>query len=234
MTFTNSIPFNTPTPEEIQQPNYIHLLKVAKYFMGVFSGGDTVALVTELGETLAEMPISELLVKQLKSDEAAAEMIQERYMAKPHNLEELLQYPKESLGYLYASNMKARGFRSEDLYASFEINSDVSYVNARVAQTHDIWHIITGFSVSLMDEVGLQAFYLTQFHEPLSVITITASLIYSILIKPEELPPLLNVIAKGMEMGQKAQPLFAQKWEENWEKPLSEWQTELNIQPVAS
>jgi ubiquinone biosynthesis protein COQ4 len=33
-------------------------------------------------------------------------------------------------------------------------------------------------------------------------------------------------------MGKSAKSLFAQKWEEDWEKPLTQWQTELNIQPI--
>jgi ubiquinone biosynthesis protein COQ4 len=39
-------------------------------------------------------------------------------------------------------------------------------------------------------------------------------------------------IAQGWQMGQVAKPLFAQKWEEAWEKPLAQWQAELNLQPI--
>lgn len=34
-------------------------------------------------------------------------------------------------------------------------------------------------------------------------------------------------------MGQTAKPLIAQKWEEAWEKPVSVWQAELNVQLLA-
>jgi ubiquinone biosynthesis protein Coq4 len=33
-------------------------------------------------------------------------------------------------------------------------------------------------------------------------------------------------------MGQRARPLFAQRWEEGWEKPLAQWRQELNLLPV--
>jgi ubiquinone biosynthesis protein Coq4 len=52
----------------------------------------------------------------------------------------------------------------------------------------------------------------------------------STLYEPETLPQLLNAIAQGWEMGTHAKPLFAQKWEEAWAKPLSQWRDELNIQ----
>jgi ubiquinone biosynthesis protein Coq4 len=40
----------------------------------------------------------------------------------------------------------------------------------------------------------------------------------------------MESIRKGLEMGKAAKPLFAQKWEENWEKSLIEWRSELGIQ----
>jgi ubiquinone biosynthesis protein Coq4 len=43
----------------------------------------------------------------------------------------------------------------------------------------------------------------------------------------------LVAIALGLQMGRAAKSLFAQKWEEAWEKPLEQWQAELNIQPLA-
>jgi ubiquinone biosynthesis protein Coq4 len=45
---------------------------------------------------------------------------------------------------------------------------------------------------------------------------------------------LLKSIEQGWQMGSHAKPLFAQKWEEEWEKPVSQWQAELQIQPILS
>jgi ubiquinone biosynthesis protein Coq4 len=33
-------------------------------------------------------------------------------------------------------------------------------------------------------------------------------------------------------MGKTAKSLFAQKWEEGWEKPLSQWRAELRIELI--
>jgi ubiquinone biosynthesis protein Coq4 len=60
------------------------------------------------------------------------------------------------------------------------------------------------------------------------------SLISTTLKEPEMLPQLLEAIAQGFQMGKTAKSLFAQKWEEGWEKPLTQWQAELNIQPIAN
>jgi ubiquinone biosynthesis protein Coq4 len=110
------------------------------------------------------------------------------------------------------------------------IYSDSSYVEARISQTHDIWHVVTGFGISEVEEIGLQAFHLPQFPYPLAVALLSSSLMSTLLFKPQELPSLVSVIQHGWQMGKKAKSFFAQKWEESWDKPLSQWRTELNLQ----
>ncbi len=233
MKLTNLLSSNPFPKTATLQPSYGQFLEVAKPFLAILAGDQTLKPVKEMATALTQMPASELVVKHLQNNHAALAMIRQRYIAKPHNLDKLLQYPEGSLGHIYASTMKAKGFSAEDLYTTVNIDSDVTYLNARIGQTHDIWHIITGFDTSDLGEIGLQAFYLAQFPDPLATMLIANSLIAVTLLIPEELPELLKAIAKGWEMGTKAQPLFAQKWEENWEKPLTDWQTELNIQSVA-
>ena len=118
------------------------------------------------------------------------------------------------------------------LYSYLKVDSDASYVEARLGQTYDTWYIVTEFDTSEIGEIGLQAFHLPQFPYPLATMLVANSLMSSILLAPEELPKLLNVIAQGWEMGKTAKSLFAQKWEEAWDKPLAQWQAELGIQPI--
>jgi ubiquinone biosynthesis protein Coq4 len=127
--------------------------------------------------------------------------------------------------------MKKMGF-DPNLHAGMTAKSDAEYIELRLSQTHDLWHIITGFDTSLVDEIGLQAFHLPQFPYPLATMLVANSLISTTLKEPELLPQLLAAIVQGFQMGQTAKLLFAQKWEEGWEKPLTQWQSELNIQPI--
>jgi ubiquinone biosynthesis protein Coq4 len=199
-------------------------------YVALMTGDMELDIVDEMSRTLLETPSFEKAVKTLQQDPACAALIAERYMAPTHDLEALLQYPEDSLGYLYAKKMRQQGFRAEDLYEGLSIISDASYVEARLSQTHDIWHIVTGFGPSVSDEIGLQAFHLTQFPYPLGVSLVSSSMMSTMIFSPEELPTLMESIRKGLEMGKAAKPLFAQKWEENWEKSLIEWRSELGIQ----
>ncbi|MEH2009574.1 Coq4 family protein [Nostoc sp.] len=198
-------------------------------FLAMLAGDSSLDVVGEMAVALLKTPSFDIAVEHLKGDPGSAALIEERYMALPHDLHTLLQYPPDSLGYLYSMAMKAKGFRAEDLYEKIPIYSDASYVEARLGQTHDIWHIVTGFGVSPAEEIGLQAFHLPQFPYPLAVSLLSSSMMSTLLFNPEELPTLLNAIQTGWEMGKNAKSLFAQKWESAWEKPLLQWQKELNL-----
>jgi ubiquinone biosynthesis protein COQ4 len=202
-----------------------------KSFLSMLLGDTSLGAVNELYESLAGTPAYELLAQHLKRDPACAALIRDRYSPPAHNLDQLLTYSPDSLGYIYAATLKQQGF-DPNLHAGMPTESDAQYVEVRLSQTHDIWHIVTGFAASEIDEIGLQAFHLTQFPYPLGTMLVANSLISSTLFAPEELPDLLDAIARGMQMGKTAQSLFAQKWEEGWEKPLAQWQAELNIQPI--
>jgi ubiquinone biosynthesis protein COQ4 len=202
-------------------------------YLALLAGDSSLDVVGEMTHALLGSPSFELAVKHLRADSLCGKLIDERYMAEHHNIDRLLTYPTDSLGFIYAQSMNAKGFKAEDLYQDMRVYSDASYVEARLSQTHDIWHIVTGFGVSEIEEIGLQAFHLPQFPYPLAVSLLSSSLMSSLLFSPQELPNLLSVIHRGWEMGKMAKSFFAQKWEEGWEKPLQEWRKDLQVLPFS-
>ncbi|MFB2836787.1 Coq4 family protein [Floridanema evergladense] len=216
---------------EIQQKNHFQMLVIFKSFFSMLTGESSLEAVGEMSDALVETPAFHLAAEYLKRDRACAALIRDRYIPAPHDLDKLLTYPENSLGYIYAATIKETGF-DPNLHAGMTAETDAKYVELRLSQTHDIWHIITGFDTSVIGEIGLQAFHLSQFPYPLATMLVANSLMSSTLLDPEQLPQLLEAIAQGWQMGKTAKPLFAQKWEEGWDKPLSQWQAELNIQPV--
>lgn len=209
----------------------LHAFKGTKAFVAMlFDESGSLDPVEELSSSLVDSPAFQLAVDRMKAAPEVAAIIAERYMAPAHDLDALLQLPPDSLGYAYASSLRQAGFQT--LMASVAIASDTSYVENRWQQTHDIWHIVTGFDTSEIGEIGLQAFYLAQFQLPLASLLIANALIGATVLQPTALSPLLAAIAQGWDMGQQAKPLIAQKWEEAWEKPLAEWRSALNVEPV--
>jgi ubiquinone biosynthesis protein COQ4 len=185
--------------------------------------------VYDLEDGLRHSKASLLGVEWLKTQPEVAQLIQERYIAPYPDMEALIQYPQDSLGYAYAAYIQKSGF-DPGFYRTLKVEDDISYVLFRSRQTHDIWHIVTGFKTDGIGEIALKAFELAQTRRNLSVFLVGAGLLGALAMSPEALPDLLNQITSGYQMGVKAKPLFAQKWEENWEKPLSEWRSELGIE----
>jgi len=210
---------------------FLSRLLILKSSVSMLFGDNSLQTVGELTYGLLETPAYALVAHHLNQDPACATLIRDRYIPPAHDLEILLTYPTDSLGYIYATEMKKKGF-DPNLHTGMTAKTDAEYVELRLSQTHDLWHIVTGFDTSVVGEIGLQAFHLPQFPYPLATLLVATSLISSTLQEPETLPTLLEAIAQGFQMGKTAKSLFAQKWEEGWEKPLIQWQTELNIHPI--
>ncbi len=209
----------------------IQAMLIFKSFMAMLLVDDSLKSVFELSSALLDTPAFDLAAKHLKGDPACAALINDRYTPPVHDLDQLLTYPDNSLGYIYANAMKESGL-NPNLHVGLTAESDAHYVELRLSQTHDIWHVLTGFDTSENGEIGLQAFHLPQLPYPLATMLIANSLIAATLFDSTQLPSLLAAIAQGWRMGETAQALFGQKWEEAWDKPLTQWQAELNIQPI--
>jgi ubiquinone biosynthesis protein COQ4 len=232
MEWMNGFGASQPFDAEIQPQMNGQMRQVFNAMFAMLRGDESLQTVGGLSEALVEMPAFDLAAKHLQRDPDCAALIRNRYIAPNHNLEQLLTYPQNSLGYIYAAAMKKSGF-NPNLHAGMLAQTDAQYVELRLSQTHDIWHIVTGFDTSGIGEIGLQAFHLPQFPYPLATMLVANSLMSSTLFGPGAIPPLLESIATGWHMGKRAKPLFAQKWEEGWEKPLTQWQVELNIEPIS-
>jgi ubiquinone biosynthesis protein COQ4 len=234
---TSNMSAIAPVQQQTQNPilkgfkSFLSRLLIVKSSASILFGDNSLQTVGELTYGLLETPAYDLVAHHLNQDLACAALIRDRYIPPAHDLDTLLTYPTDSLGYIYAVEMKKKGF-DPNLHAGMTAKTDPEYVELRLSQTHDLWHIITGFDTSVVGEIGLQAFHLLQFPYPLATMLVATSLISSTLKEPEALPKLLEAIAQGFQMGKTAKSLFAQKWEERWEKPLLQWQAELNIQPI--
>jgi ubiquinone biosynthesis protein COQ4 len=155
----------------------------------------------------------------------------ERYLATTPDILKLLEYPPDSLGYAYAKYIDTNGF-DPGFYRLMTVEDDTSYLVLRLRQTHDLWHVVTGFATNVPGELGLKAFELAQTRRTMAGILIAGGFLKCLLQTPAELDELLNNISRGYRMGLQAKPLLAQKWEENWGKSLNELRSALGLRLV--
>uniref|UniRef100_B8HY81 Ubiquinone biosynthesis protein n=1 Tax=Cyanothece sp. (strain PCC 7425 / ATCC 29141) TaxID=395961 RepID=B8HY81_CYAP4 len=209
----------------------LKLIQAARGVFGLIKDPGSLESIFDIGEGLQESEVMKGAIAHLLSMPEVAAIVEERYLGPAPNLEELLQLPPESLGYAYASKMTAENFDPE-FYRKVQITSDASYVLLRVRQTHDIWHAVTGFDTDPAGEIGLQAFVLAQNHWPIAILILVGAMLNAVK-QQDDLNGLMQLIHRGYQMGVNAKPLLAQKWEEQWERPLAEIRSELNVVPLA-
>ncbi|MBD2044981.1 hypothetical protein H6F78_04935 [Coleofasciculus sp. FACHB-64] len=205
------------------------LLKGLEGFLAFIDNGTDIEAVFDIAAALANHKVSAAAITYLKSHPEIAQLFEEQYIAPTPNLEALLKLPEDSLGFAYASHMRAANLDPE-FYRQVELQDDTSYLALRMRQTHDIWHTVTGFGTDPVGEIGLQAFTLAQNRSPLAVMLIAAITLNTIKMN-SDLNPLVRLIQQSYDLGDRAKPFLGQKWEEAWEKPLADWRSDLNVTP---
>jgi ubiquinone biosynthesis protein Coq4 len=124
-----------------------------------------------------------------------------------------------------------RDYYGEEPYV---FNTDEEYLRFRIRQTHDIVHVLTGFGVSdFPGELGMQAFHAAQTRRPFSIALVGFGFL-RIVLQPAELPETLHQIGKGLAMGFAARSLVAERFEDDWAKPVEAWRQELGLVDEAS
>jgi ubiquinone biosynthesis protein COQ4 len=145
------------------------------------------------------------------------------------DLEQLIQLPPQTLGYQYAEHMKSNNLHP------FEISPEVSKIaeknvfSLRYAITHDLFHVLLGFDTSYAGEIGVLAFAVEQnYSSSLRVSLRTARLLYPILA-PQQITQILKNIRRGRELGKQAKFMLNYRFEDHWEKPLTDIKTECGL-----
>lgn len=187
----------------------------------------------------------QLCLQAIQQDPASSELIKERFVGPPYDLESLLKLPKHSLGWTYAKVLSALGYDPQFYRTPTVFNSDAEYVSFRVYKTHDIHHILTGFMLDNLGELGVISVTAAQARFPgfifLDIVSLLSNFFAADQLYHPDLAPAeqgktlgyaFNLISKGLEMGQAAKPLFPIKWEEGLDRPIDEWRQELNIHPA--
>ena len=177
--------------------------------------------------TILKPETFDVVLKKLGESPNCVELIEKRYSGS-WDLDELLKLPNDSIGYIYAKHMRDNGL-DINFYPPVPGESVEAYVQLRSRQTHDIWHILTGFDTSVPGEVGLQAFLQAQMHARSPSLIISMFTLHCCFFNPALLFETTNAISKGWAMGIAARPLFGEKFEECWEKNLQDYRRELNL-----
>lgn len=148
--------------------------------------------------------------------------------------EDLTEHAPGTLGHAVAGFVRANGIDMADLPVK-PAPDQASYLLAHLYDTHDIWHVVTGFGTDVAGELGLQAFYLAQLpslHLSWSIIAVGA--VNTMLFESRDGPNRIAAIARGHQLGQHMQSLWGVDWRARFDQPLEQLRRELGHPDLAA
>jgi ubiquinone biosynthesis protein COQ4 len=132
---------------------------------------------------------------------------------------------------MYADHMIRNGLTP--LPVNEVANDPLVFLSVHIAETHDIWHVVTGCDTDKPGEVQLQAFYIAQLDsDRLFLALLAKNLLKTAMYEVELCEQMMNGLTQGWIMGKRAKQLFGIQWSRLWETPLEDIRTSLNIAPI--
>ena len=209
--------------------SHIQFFKTLKGVVGMLRNPHSTESVFDIEDGLKQIEAYQLAIDHLKTQPEVAAIIRERYLTGMADIDELDKLPTGTLGSVYARHILDNGF-DPDYFRKVHVKNDVDYVMMRMRQTHDIWHVVTGIGTDPIGELGVKAFELAQTRRPMAAVITAGGVLRYLLKTPEEFGSVLRAIDLGYQLGLRARPFLAQKWEAGWDRPLADWRAELDVE----
>jgi ubiquinone biosynthesis protein Coq4 len=172
----------------------------------------------------------EELVSHLKRDPRTAEAVRARRPFGPIVLAELEALPPGTLGRVFADHCRSRNLDPNLIHVP--PSDEIGWVLNHLYQTHDVWHVVTGWDNDLPGEVGLGTFYAGQFGSPAFFGYMLALILLNVVLRRSDLGAVMAAMSEGYQAGQRAAPLFGVAWDELWEVPIEEIRSRFEVDPA--
>ena len=154
------------------------------------------------------------------------------------SLEVLGRCPQGSLGQTFHALIVDNGFDLEVLDREAlgldRMPPPLDYLNARILQCHDLWHIVGGYQTTALHEVAISGFQLGQFGHHYSSMFLGMVLARVAFERPEGGPLMLDTILSAWAHGRRTPPLLGVNWEAVWRLPVAEVRAKLGVVPYVS
>jgi ubiquinone biosynthesis protein COQ4 len=183
--------------------------------------------VFDLGVALNARRIPRVLA-EVERDEAGRRLLSEQPAIDSAHVDfaALERLPDGTLGCEYVRFLRANGI-TPDVFKKPDIGNDrAAYVMQRIRQTHDLWHVLTGYTPDVRGEIILQAFTFAQLRAP------SAFALTLLGLTRHRSPGLWREVRRAYRRGRQTQPLALFRWEDHWATPLPELRRALGCPPA--
>ncbi len=187
--------------------------------------------VFNLGDGLVEGEVMRGMADASRRDRVGAAALGERYHVHL-DLATLRRLPDGTLGREYARMMDDNELDPASI-PTLPDATEPEYVRAHLYETHDLWHVATGFGTDVAGELGLQAFYQAQLPGKLPAAILASGFLNTLLFNFGDRDHRIGEIARGWLLGRRSRPLFGVKWDDYLALPLAEVRSRLGLDVAA-
>lgn len=191
------------------------------------NGGD-LASIADLVDNFAGSEQMARCLERFRALPGGAELLRQAPPPLVLDLDALARLPEGSLGHVVARTLQTLGY-DPDFARSRPIDTEERWLLQRIATSHDIHHVVSGFGTHSEGEAGVLAITAAQIGFPAFVVLNTAASFASFRFRPERYPVVSEAIARGGAIGLGCAPFCSQRWEEGWERPLADWRQAVGL-----
>lgn len=142
------------------------------------------------------------------------------------DIQALAHCPQDSLGLSLYNMIVENGYDPEVLdRESIKLAAmphSLHYLNARILQMHDVWHLVAGYETTSSNEIAISAFQLAQFGHNYSAMFLAVGMAMSVTKEPRGFAIILQIIAEAWQHGREAPVMMDIVWENEWNNSLEE------------
>ncbi len=211
--------------------NPLQTAKAVTAFVRLTLDMGRLAEVFNLGDGLVEDDVMRAMADTARRDPAGAAALDERYHVHL-DLSALRALPDGTLGREYARLMDENGLDPASI-PTLPDGTELEFVRAHLYETHDLWHVATGFSTDVAGELGLQAFYQAQLPGKLPAAILASGFLNTLLLNFGDRDRRIGEIARGWLLGRRSRPLFGVRWDDYLPLPLDEARRRLGLDVAA-
>jgi len=153
-------------------------------------------------------------------------------------LEALARCPAGSLGHEFYRLIVDNGFDLEVLdreaLGLSGLTPPLDYLNARILQCHDLWHIVGGYQTTALHEVAISAFQLAQFGHGYSAMFLAVTAASSAMRDTASQRLIMDVMMTAWRHGRETPPMIGIPWEAVWDQTTQGVRAQFGIAPYVS
>jgi ubiquinone biosynthesis protein COQ4 len=139
----------------------------------------------------------------------------------------LARLPDGTLGREYVRFLRDNAIVPDVFQRPAGLDERVAYAVQRIRQTHDLWHVLTGYTPDIRGEILLQAFTFAQLGAPSAF----AIAFFGTLRHGLRLKGFFRDLRAAIRRGKATRPLATFRWEEHWAESVSRLREQLTCPP---